>query len=176
MATDAKSEQKPRTTAQVARAYFQALAERDLDTAVDFWRPGGRDLLHGLAELEAPTGVRQFFANLYAALPDSRFEVLELAASGQNAAVRWRIDATFSGPGHFQGLAPTGTPIVLEGCDMLRIVDGEIVENNAYTSGVELAQQLGMLPRPGTFADRAMTGAFNAKTAAAAALRRLREA
>ncbi|MQA72934.1 MAG: hypothetical protein GEU88_01040 [Solirubrobacterales bacterium] len=175
MAADDKSEQKPMTTAQVARAYFAALAEQDLEAATALWKPGGTDHLHGLAELEAPGGVTQFFANLFAAFPDWEFEVLELAASGQNAGVRWRTAATFSGPGHFQGLAPTGAPVVVEGCDMLRVVDGQIVENNAYTSGTDLAQQLGMLPKQGSLADRAVTGAFNARTAAAAALRKLRE-
>ena len=37
-----------------------------------------------------------------------------------------------------------------------------------------LAQQLGLLPPPGSQAERAMTGAFNAKTAAAGAIRKLR--
>ena len=37
------------------------------------------------------------------------------------------------------------------------------------------AQQLGLLPKQGTTADRVMTGAFNAKTAAAGAIRKLRE-
>jgi predicted ester cyclase len=173
---EGKSEKKPPTTAKVTRAYFEALAEQDLEAAVALWKPGGKDHLHGLAEFEAPTGVRQFFANLFGAFPDWRFEVLELAASGQNAAVRWRTAATFSGPGRFQGLAPTGTAVVIEGCDMLRVVDGQIVENNAYTSGTELAQQLGLLPKQGSFADRAVTGAFNARTAASAAVRKLREA
>src|SRR5215204_212098 len=127
MTATGKSEKKPPTTAKVTRAYFTALAEQDLEAAVALWKPGGRDHMHGLAELEAPTGVRQFFANLFGAFPDWRFEVLELASSRQNAAVRWRAPATFSGPGRFQGLAPTGTPVVIEGCDMLRVVDGQIV-------------------------------------------------
>ena len=55
---------------------------------------------------------------------------------------------------------------------MLRVEDGQIVENNAYTNGAEIAQQLGLLPRRGSTADRAMTGAFNAKTAAAGAIRK----
>ena len=58
---------------------------------------------------------------------------------------------------------------------MLRVEDGLIVENNAYINGAQLAQQLGVLPSPGSIGDRAFTGAFNAKTAAANALRKLRE-
>jgi predicted ester cyclase len=175
--TGAKSEnqeKKPRTTAQVARAYFTAIANRDLDAATALWKPGGKDRLHGLAELTAPEGIKQYFGSIFAAFPDFEFEILELAASGHHAACRWHITGTFLGPGRFQGLAPTGDAIELEGCDMVRVEDGLIVENNAYTNGAQLAQQLGLLPKQGTTADRAVTGAFNAKTAAVGALRRLR--
>jgi predicted ester cyclase len=170
-----KSDKKPKTTAQVAKAYFGALADRDLETAASLWKPGCKDHLHGLAELTAPEGIKQYFGAMFDAFPDFDLEVLELAASGQNAAGRWRMTGTFAGPGRFQGLAPTGHRIVLEGCDMLKIEDGKIVANHAYTNGAELAQQLGLLPKQGTTADRVVTGAFNAKTAAASALRRIRE-
>lgn len=167
--------EKPKTTAQIAKAYFGAIADKDLETASKMWKPGCKAYIHGIAELEAPGGWLEFFRNFFGAFPDLRFEVLELAASGQNAGVRWRATGTFTGPGRFQGLAPTGATITMEGTDMLKIVDGEVVENNAYTNGAQLAQQLGMLPPPGSTADRVITNAFNAKTATAKALRKLRE-
>jgi predicted ester cyclase len=176
MATaSAKTDKKPKTTAQVAKAYFGAIAARDLDTAAALWKPGCKDHLHGLAELTAPDGIKQYFGGMFEAFPDFNFEILDLAASGQNAACRWRVTGTFTGPGRFQGLAPTGHRIVIEGCDMLKVEDGQIVANDAYTNGAELAQQLGLLPKQGTTADRVVTGAFNAKTAAVSALRRFRE-
>ena len=58
---------------------------------------------------------------------------------------------------------------------MFHVVDEKIVENHAYTNGAYLAQQIGLLPPSGSVAERAMTGAFNAKTAAGAAVRKLRE-
>lgn len=171
----AKGQKKPKTTAQVARAYFSAIGERDLDAAAALWKPGATDHLHGLAELTAPDGIKQYFGAMFSAFPDFKFEILEIAASGQNAACRWRTTGTFLGPGRFQGLAPTGDAIELEGCDMLRVEDGKIVENNAYTNGAQLAQQLGLLPKQGSTADRAVTGAFNARTAAVRAIRNLRD-
>lgn len=139
------------------------------------WKPGGRDTLHGLDTLTAPDGIRGYFSDLFAAFPDWRFEVLQLTGSGDTAAARWRIEATFAGPGRFNGVAPTGSRVTLEGCDVFRVEDELIVENNAYVNGMELAQQLGLLPPSGSAAERAMTGAFNAKTAAAGALRKLRD-
>jgi predicted ester cyclase len=173
--TKSKSDSKPKTTAQIARAYFTAIGDKDLDLAASLWKPGGKDILHGIAELTAPGDIKAFFGGIFDAFPDYQFEILELAASGKNAGCRWRSVGTFAGPGRFQGLAPTGDRVVLEGCDMLRVEDGQIVENNAYLNGVTLAQQLGLLPRQGTTADRAMTAAFNAKTAAVGAIRKLRD-
>ena len=175
MATETKTESKPKTTAQIAKAYFTAIGERDLDAAVALWKPGSRDHIHGIADMRSPAEIKAFFTSQFAAFPDWTFEILELCASGKNAACRWRITGTFTGPGRFQGLAPTGASIDMEGCDMLRVEDGQIVENNAYTNGVLIAQQLGLLPKQGTTADRVMTGAFNAKTTAVGAVRKLRE-
>jgi predicted ester cyclase len=175
MPTATKSESKPKTTAQIAKAYFTAIANGDLDAAVALWKPGSRDHIHGIADMRAPAEIKAFFSAQFAAFPDWDFQILELAASGKNAACRWRVTATFTGPGRFQGLAPTGARIEMEGCDMLRVEDGQIVENNAYTNGAIIAQQLGMLPQPGSTADRVVTGAFNAKTAAAGAIRKLRD-
>lgn len=169
------TETKPKTTAQIGKAYFGAIAARDLDLAVALWKPGARDVIHGIADMKAPADIKAFFTGTYAAFPDWDFQILELASSGKNAACRWRVTGTFTGPGRFQGLAPTGASIVMEGCDMLRVEDGLIVENNAYTNGTQIAQQLGLLPAEGSFADRAVTSAFNAKTAATAALRKLRD-
>ena len=175
MATASTKTEKPKTTAQVAKAYFGAIGDQDLDAAASLWRRGATDHLHGLAELTAPDGIKRYFGAMFEAFPDWQFEILDLAASGQNAACRWRVTGTFAGPGRFQGLAPTGHRIEMEGCDMLRVEDGEIVSNHAYTNAAELAQQLGLLPKQGTTADRVVTGAFNAKTAAVSAVRRLRE-
>ena len=159
----------------IVREYFDGLADQDLDRALAVWKPGSIDHMYGMGDLDAPAGIRTWFTNLFGAFPDWRFEVLELIASGEHASARWRISATFAGPGRFQGIVPTGAKVELEGCDMFRVVDERIVENYAYTNGAYLAQQIGLLPPSGSAAERTMTGAFNAKTAATTALRKLRE-
>jgi predicted ester cyclase len=173
--SSAKTNEKPKTPAQIGKAYFGAIAAGDLDLAVSLWKPGSRDVIHGIADMTAPNEIKAFFTETFAAFPDWKFEILELASSGKNAACRWRITGTFLGPGKWQGLAPTGGSIEMEGCDMLRIEEGQIVENNAYTNGTLIAQQLGLLPKQGSTADRVVTQAFNAKTATANAIRKLRE-
>jgi predicted ester cyclase len=172
--TPTKAAAKPKTTGQIGKAYFNAISAKDLDEAVGLWKPGAPDRLHGLVELAAPGGIREYFSGLFAAFPDFKFEVVEFTASGKLAACRWRVTGTFLGPGRFQGLVPNGRQVRIEGCDMLRVEDGQIVENNGYTNAQQIAEQLGVLPPLESAAGKAMTGAINAKTAAAATVRRLR--
>jgi predicted ester cyclase len=160
------------TAREVVTEYFDALRDQDLDRAVATWKPGAIDVLHGVDDLVAPDGIRDYFATLFAAVPDWRFEVLDLVVDGDKVAVRWRTSGTFSGTGDVLGFAPNGRPIELEGADVFTVDDGKIVANHAYTNGLVFARQIGALPKPGSAQERAMAAAFNAKTAIEKRLRR----
>lgn len=162
-----------RSAKQVATAYFEAIAARDLDAMTEVWAPGAMDYLHGMADLKAPEGVREFFGEMFKTMPDFSMSVTDLVAYGDKAAVRWAATGTFNGEGKFQGIAPTGKRIEVEGLDLLTIRDGLIQENHAYTNGMEMARQMGLMPPLGSAPDRAMLGAMNAKTAAGKRLRKL---
>lgn len=168
-----KTEQSASTEAgAVARAYFEAVRARDLDAMVGFYEPGGTGEIHGLVELTAPLSYRAWFANLFAAFPDFRFEILDVVAEGEKAAVRWRATGTFSGETRFEGIEPTGAKVDLSGCDMLTIRNGRIHRNDAYMNGAQMAQQLGALPPPGSLGERLTLGALNLKTRLVRAMRR----
>ena len=160
------------TAREVVAEYFDALRDQDLDRATATWKPGGVDHLDGFDDLIAPDGIRDYFAMIFSAVPDWRFEVLALIAEGNEVAVHWRARGTFSGTGKFQGLAPNGKPIDLHGADVLMVEDGKIVSNFAYTNGMVFAQQVGALPPSGSTQERAMASMFNAKTALTKRLRR----
>jgi steroid delta-isomerase-like uncharacterized protein len=172
VATKKGNQKKPPSAGAVAREYIEAIGRRDLEAAVAMWRPDAIDHFEGTVDLVAPEGVRAYFAELFAAFPDWSMEVLDVAGSRGRAAVRWRATGTFTGPGRFQGLAPTGAAIDIQGCDMIAVEDGEIVGNNAYVNGAQVAQQLGVLPPAGSFGERALTAAANGRTAGGKLLRR----
>jgi predicted ester cyclase len=155
-----------------ARAYFEAVAARDLDAMTGFYEVGGAGEIHGLVELTAPHSYRAWFANLFAAFPDFRFEILDVVAEGEVAAVRWHASGTFDGDVRFEGMDPTGARVDLTGCDVLRIRNGKINRNDAYMNGAQMARQLGALPPTGSLPERAMLAALNLKTRIARALRR----
>jgi glyoxylase-like metal-dependent hydrolase (beta-lactamase superfamily II)/predicted ester cyclase len=153
----------------VAAAYFAALAARDVDAMVACWAPGGHEHIRGQVDTTAPEGVRAYFTQLFAAIPDLRLEVMATTVAGERAVVRWTMAGTFAG-GPFGGIEATGARIALEGMDELTVRGGQIVANNAFTDSMSFARQIGMLPAEGSPADRRVLQAFNAKSRASARL------
>ncbi|HUH81177.1 MAG TPA: ester cyclase, partial [Solirubrobacteraceae bacterium] len=154
----------------VARRYFAAIDARQLEEAVALWAEGGREHVRGQIDALAPEGVRAFIGELLGAIPDLRFEVLSTTTEGERCGVHWRLRGTFAGPGSFGGVAPTGSPIELEGFDLLTVGDGLIQSNDAFTDSMTFARQVGLMPPQGSTAEQRMTQAFNAKTRLTAGL------
>ncbi|HEV7943203.1 MAG TPA: ester cyclase [Solirubrobacteraceae bacterium] len=148
----------------VARRYFDAISNRDLDGAVAMWAPGGKEHVRGILDEPAPEGVRRLIGEMLEAMPDMRFELLDTTTEGERCAVRWRLTGTFAGPGRWNGIAPTGNRVVLEGIDLLHVQEGLIRSNDAYTDTMTLPREIGMMPPLHSPAERRMIGAFNAKT------------
>ena len=149
---------------RVARAYFDAVSAQDVDAMAACWAPGGIDRIVPVnRELRAPDELRSFFTQTFTAIPDMRFEVLDVVAARNQAAVRWRATGTFCG-GPFEGIEPTGSPIELEGIDLLTVEDGKIQHNDAYYDSAQFARAVGLLPPTDSPMERRMAGAFNART------------
>ncbi|HMD56226.1 MAG TPA: MBL fold metallo-hydrolase [Solirubrobacteraceae bacterium] len=148
----------------VARRYFEAIDTHELDAAIALWAVGGREIVRGQVDTQAPDGVRAFIGDLLAAIPDLHMEIVSTTTEGDRCAVQWRLRGTFAGPGSFGGIAPTGNPIELEGIDLLTVADGLIQRNDAFSDSMTFARQIGMMPAQDSKAERRMMGAFNALT------------
>ena len=151
-------------TESVARAYFAAVAARDVEAMAACWQPGTRDVIHGTADMRVPEDLRTWFGNLFASFPDFSFEVLDVLAVGEKAAVHWHATGSFNGSARFEGLEPNGNTVDVQGCDVLTVRDGKVVHNDAYMNGAEMARQLGALPPQGSGPEKAMTALLNLKT------------
>ncbi len=152
------------STAEIARAYFDALSAHDLDAGLELWKPGAIDRFVGTADLVAPEGIREYFSMLFGAFPDFEFEVLQLTSARARTAVRWRARGTFAGPGTFQGFVATQARLTLEGCDVLTVENDLIVRNEAYLDTGDVARQLGLLPPADSAAAQRMTRLTNLRT------------
>jgi steroid delta-isomerase-like uncharacterized protein len=168
---EAKSEEKPqrkritrrKAVEQTVRAYFEAMDNRDADAMAAHWREDGVEDVVPVGVMRGRAELRDFFASMFAAMPDARTTVTRLIAGEQSCAVEWRLEGTFDGA-PYMGLEPTGKHVEIRGFDLLELADGELVSNTAYFDGASYARQIGMLPADGSGADRAMKSAFNTVT------------
>jgi steroid delta-isomerase-like uncharacterized protein len=144
----------------VARRYFGALARRDLDAAEACWQPGSVSAVGPVGDLTVPDQWRAYFEELFAAIPDSRHEVLDVIAANDRVVVRWRLSGSFAGR-PYQGIRATGHRIVQEGVDVLTVEDGLIRSNYAYWDDAATARQLGLMPPRGSRRERALLALFN---------------
>ena len=161
-----------KTAREVVTEYFDALNEHDLDRATATWKPGSLDRIDGFDDLVAPDGIRDYFGNFFAAVPDFHFEELSYIAEGDAVAVHWHMRGTFSGTAKFQGFTPNGKELEMHGTDVFQVEDGKIISNHAYTNGLVFARQIGAFPPAGSAGERAMATMFNVKTALAKRLGR----
>jgi glyoxylase-like metal-dependent hydrolase (beta-lactamase superfamily II)/predicted ester cyclase len=149
---------------EIAKRYFQAIADRDLEALAACWAPGGIDRFVAQQELIGPEAVGAYFSGLFAAFPDFTLEVIDTTASRTRVAVRWRARGTFAGPGSFQGFAPNGARIEIEGCDVLTVAEERIQHNDAYLDSGDIARQLGFLPPAGSSGEARLTRLANLRT------------
>ena len=145
---------------QVSRRYFQALDAHDLDAAIALWAEGAHDNVRGQADVTAPDGLRAFLGELFEAAPDARMQIVSTTAQDERCAVQWRMTGTFAGPGTLAGIEPTGHPIAIEGIDLFTVRDGQIQANEAFPDSISIPRQIGMMPPPGSAADKRLMGAF----------------
>jgi predicted ester cyclase len=110
------------------RVTFDALHAPGFVDRAAAGRPADRDgLWAGIVELRA-------------GFPDFALTELEVIADGDRAAVRWAATGTHAG--RFEGIAPTGRRIGFRGLELVRVVDGLVVERWGEWDDAGLRAQL----------------------------------
>jgi steroid delta-isomerase-like uncharacterized protein len=157
------------TNAELVAWTFERINDKDLDALRQVWRadtierfPTGT--LHGAQQIVA------YFEEAFAAMPDWHMEVVKIVADGDDVFAHWQLTGTHQG--EFQGIAPTGKRVVLDGMDHFVIRDGAIASNFVVFDQMQFARAIGLMPADGSRADRAMKGAFNARRRVQERLRR----
>ena len=119
--------------------------------------------------------VRVFVNSVWRAFPDLEFEMTDgpyLHPGAARAAFLWRGTGTHTGPLDPPGFAPTGKRIELEGVDFQEYREGKVSRLNVVFDMMDVARQLGTLPRAGSRAEKAMATAQRLAVQARSRLRR----
>lgn len=153
------------TPAETARGIFDALAKKDLDSALAGVDEESVDDFVAIGEFRGKAAIRGFFDEMLTAFPDFEVTVDRIVGDDESAVVQWRAMGTFSG-GPFQGIEPTGKNVTIRGVDVMEIAGGQVRHNTIYYDGASFARQIGLLPRAGSSSDKAMLSAFNTLTRA----------
>src|SRR6476646_3775904 len=97
---------------------------------------------YGADHAPGAEGVRAVIRSLRSAFPDFRLEIRDLVVAGD---VVWtRNVATGTNDGSFLGNAPTGRRIRIDVFDVLRVVDGRVVEHWGVPDRLGVLFQLGL--------------------------------
>jgi predicted ester cyclase len=101
---------------------------------------------YGPGHAPGAEGVRAVMSSLRRAFPDFRLEIQELVVSGDAA---WaRLVATGTNDGPYMGNPPTGRRMQVNVFDIVRVVDGRIVEHWGVPDRLSALQQMGILRQP----------------------------
>ncbi|MGA8045739.1 MAG: ester cyclase [Dermatophilaceae bacterium] len=157
------------TNTELLRWMFDRINDHDVASMRQLWTASTVEFLPD-ATCRGDDEVAAYFADKFAAIADFRLEVLAIAEWGEDALVHWRMTGRHTG--HLLGVAGTGKKIELDGIDHFVLRDGKVVTNTVVFDQMKFARQVGLLPRDGSVADKALKAAFNAKTSVALAARR----
>ena len=133
----------------------KALARRNVE---EIWNQGNLSVIDELVAPNAtfhdpsvpggkftgPEGVRQFVQIYRGAFPDVRLTIEDLIAEGDKVVSRWTAIGTHKG--ELMGIAPTGKPTTVTGCDIAQYQNGKLVEAWAGYDMLGMLQQLGVVP------------------------------
>ncbi|UOZ03573.1 ester cyclase [Amycolatopsis sp. WQ 127309] len=114
---------RPSSPAEVNRAILAARAAGDLDTALSYIAPESRDQGHRVTHADW----RRKWESLLAGVPDFDVVVEADVENGEWVAHRYTVRGTHTGD--FFGRPPTGDRFEVAGMDMIRVVDGRLVEH-----------------------------------------------
>src|SRR5262245_30233206 len=101
----------------------------------------------GANHAKGADGAKAVISSLRRAFPDFRLDVQDLVVDGD---VVWTHNrATGTNDGSFLGHPPTGRRMSIDVFDVLRVVDGKIVEHWGVPDRLGVLFQLGLMERPG---------------------------
>jgi len=125
---------------EVVRRFVEAYNNQDLDSLDDLLAP---DYFDKTNQVDAE-GLKQLIRMAFAAFPDYHETIEDIIAEGNKV---WILVKTNTGKhsGEFMGIAPTGKKLSTLAVDILRVINGKIVEYRDVVDRLDFLNQLGII-------------------------------
>jgi steroid delta-isomerase-like uncharacterized protein len=105
---------------------------------------------------------------MFTAMPDVRFPVADrhffIAEDGHSAVATWTMTGTMTGIAEPPGYLPTGRTATIRGACSYTFRDGLISRHLVLFDGIDLLQQLGLMPGLDSLPTKLLTGVQNVST------------
>ena len=124
----------------IVRKVIEAANTQDPSSMDDLVAPDFVDHTRQLRGLDA---LKQFATMIFKSFSDFHETIEDIIAEGDKVWVRIKITGTHTG--EFRGLAPTGKKFTETSVDILRIVNGKLVEGWNVTDTLDFLKQLGVI-------------------------------
>ncbi len=123
----------------IVRRFYEAANKHDVDLVAELVAP---DYVDYTNRIEGVESLKQFGNMFIKGFPDIHWTIEDIIAEGDKVWVRTTITGTHRG--EYRGVPPTGKEITMRCVDILRIVDGKIVEVWAVDDVLDFYQKLGI--------------------------------
>ncbi len=128
-----------------AQQYFEYLDRRDLDGLDSTLAPTVKFHGFGPQPLDR-AGTRAAMTGFYTAFPDSRMPYEAIVADGDRVAIYHSFRGMHRA--EFQGVPPSGKPVVVQAIVILKVENGKVVEAWLNADILGLLMQIGAIPMP----------------------------
>ena len=125
---------------EVVRRFVEAYNNQNLDLLDEILASDYFDKSNQVG----PEGLKQLIKMAFAAFPEYHETIEDIVAEGDKVWILVRTN-TGSHTGEFLGVAPTGKKLTTLAVDILRVVDGKIVEYQDVVDRLDFLNQLGII-------------------------------
>jgi steroid delta-isomerase-like uncharacterized protein len=111
--------------------------------------------------VRGPDAYVAWWRGVFTAVPDVVLTIQSMAENDEGEVfLHWRLTGHHTG-GEWEGIAPSGASIDLDGMDHFTIADGRVASNFVVFDQMQFARQIGLLPADGSRLDAGLKWAYN---------------
>jgi steroid delta-isomerase-like uncharacterized protein len=127
----------------------EAWLKGNVDAFDEVYATGYRWHRPPLPDVNGLEAAKESVAATRRAFSDIRISYEEMVGEGDSLAYRYTWRGRHTGHSPALGIPPTGKEALLQGCIVVHLADGKIVEEFEYSDYLSFLQQLGVVPSLG---------------------------